>query len=102
MPSIDPAGSTRRPEVIGVCEHLFVGQLAAHSPTSRFRAVRRSRARRVCTRYEKFEERGRAHLLSITSIRHEKVFQVFTFDIGNYCTKLNIGNEFSSHLPSNP
>ena len=37
--------------------------------------------RRVCTRYEKFEERGHAHLPSITSIRHEKVFQVFTFDI---------------------
>ena len=41
--------------------------------------------RRVCTRYEKFEERGHAHLLSITSIRHEKLFQVFTFDIDVHC-----------------
>ena len=99
MPSIEPAGRTRRPEVIGVCEHLFVGQLAAHSPTSRVFAPFDG-PRRVCTRYEKFEERGHAHLPSITSIRHEKLFQVFTFDIDVHCGPRYAINSEESDAPS--
>ena len=56
--------------------------------------------RRVCTRYEKFEERGHAHLLSITSIRHEKLFQVFTFDIDVHCGPRYAINSEESDAPS--
>ena len=56
--------------------------------------------RRVCTRYETIEERGHAHLLIITRIRHEKVFQVFTFDIDVHCGPRYAINSEESDAPS--